>query len=95
MHFKTFKVPNAVRNWAASGTLHYVGMLYDIFTFLLMDLDNTAWAVREFVRREAPLLVCHVRQFCAARVLPPPASAPRQAFAYAPRKLRRASRRTP
>lgn len=25
------------------------------------DLDNDAWAVREFVRREVPLLVCQVR----------------------------------
>ena len=36
MHFKTFKVPNAGHDWAASGTSHYIGMLYDIFTFLLM-----------------------------------------------------------
>ena len=36
MHFKTFKVPNATHNWAALGTLHYIGILYDIFTFLLM-----------------------------------------------------------
>ena len=26
------------------------------------DLDNDAWAVREFVRREVPLLVCQVRR---------------------------------
>ena len=25
------------------------------------DLDNDAWAVREFVRRDVPLLVCQVR----------------------------------
>ena len=25
------------------------------------DLDNDAWAVREFVRRKVPLLVCQVR----------------------------------
>lgn len=25
------------------------------------DLDNDAWAVREFVRRNVPLLVCQVR----------------------------------
>ncbi len=25
------------------------------------DLDNDAWAVREFVRKEVPLLVCQVR----------------------------------
>ena len=37
MHFKTFKVPNAGHDWAASGTLHYIGMLHEIFTFLLMS----------------------------------------------------------
>ena len=28
------------------------------------DLDNDAWAVREFVRRGVPLLVCQVRLAC-------------------------------
>ena len=40
MHFKTFKVPNAGRDWAASGTLHYIGMLHEIFTFLLMEYER-------------------------------------------------------
>ena len=38
MRCKNFKVPNAVRNWAALGTLHYIGMLHEIFTFLLMEM---------------------------------------------------------
>ena len=32
------------------------------------DLDNDAWAVREFVRRSVPMLVCQVRaRACGAR----------------------------
>lgn len=29
------------------------------------DLNNDAWAVREFVRREVPLLVCQVGRGCS------------------------------
>ena len=32
------------------------------------DLDNDAWAVREFVRREVPLLACQVRRVPAPLV---------------------------
>ena len=65
MHFKTFKVPNAGHDWAASGTLHYIGMLYKIFTFLLMVRCDESGATGESdVIKKAEYHQCLEEQKC-------------------------------
>ena len=58
MHFKTFKVPNAGRDWAASGTLHYIGMLHEIFTFLLMRASSES-SLRSFAHVRSVAIAAH------------------------------------
>ncbi len=41
------------------------------------DLDNDAWAVREFVRRNVPLLVCQVRHLIVKTLIPAAALSPK------------------
>ena len=42
---------------------HYAFFDFAYQGFASGDLDNDAWAVREFVKKEIPLLVCQVRCF--------------------------------
>ena len=60
MRCETFKVPNAVCNWAASGTLHYNGILYDIFTFLLMSCHDEELRLYNVTKEDDKTVTCWV-----------------------------------